>query len=182
MSANKAIASVSAKPRIAYPNNCLVSEGFRATELMSDPKTIPIPAPAPASAIVAHPAPINFAPSNMCINLISLFNACSYLLHLLIVNCVEHCLLRDCANLLTARSISTNCYIVKNTSLQSLLSEIILPHQCASSSLVLPYATRKRSQSSILPGTPSSTKNQRSLLYSAQGPKGIKTSPRGQIL
>jgi hypothetical protein len=65
MSANKAIASVRANPRMAYPNNCLVKEGLRATELISEPKTIPIPAPAPAKAIVAQPAPINFAPSNI---------------------------------------------------------------------------------------------------------------------
>ena len=39
----------------------------KINELLSsyikEPKTIPIPAPAPARAIVAHPAPINFAPS-----------------------------------------------------------------------------------------------------------------------
>ena len=65
INANKAIASVNANPKIAYPNNCFVSDGFRATELINDPNTIPIPAPAPASAIVAHPAPINLAPSNI---------------------------------------------------------------------------------------------------------------------
>ena len=59
------MASVNANPKIAYPNNCLVNEGFRATELIKEPKTIPIPAPAPAKAIVAQPAPINFAPSNI---------------------------------------------------------------------------------------------------------------------
>ena len=48
---------MSAKSAIAS-----VSDGLRATDVMSDPKTIPIPAPAPASAIVAQPAPINFAP------------------------------------------------------------------------------------------------------------------------
>jgi len=63
MRAKSAIASVNANPRIAYPNNVFVRDGLRATELMKDPKTIPIPAPAPASAIVAHPAPISFAPS-----------------------------------------------------------------------------------------------------------------------
>jgi hypothetical protein len=63
--AKRAIASDNAKPKIAYPNNCFVNEGLRATELINDPKTIPIPAPAPANAIVAHPAPINFAASNM---------------------------------------------------------------------------------------------------------------------
>jgi hypothetical protein len=61
--ANKAIASVKANPKIAYPKRVFVSDGLRATELMKDPNTIPIPAPAPANAIVAHPAPISFAPS-----------------------------------------------------------------------------------------------------------------------
>ena len=59
----RAIASVNANPKIAYPNKVLVSDGLRATELINEPNTIPIPAPAPARAIVAQPAPINFAPS-----------------------------------------------------------------------------------------------------------------------
>eukprot|EP00982_Pelagococcus_subviridis_P005430 29642-Pelagococcus_subviridis.AAC.8 len=63
INANKAIASVNANPRIAYPNKVLVSAGLRATELIKEPKTIPIPAPAPANAMVAHPAPMSFAPS-----------------------------------------------------------------------------------------------------------------------
>jgi hypothetical protein len=42
--ANNAIASVKANPKIAYPNNCFVGDGFRATELINEPKTIPIPA------------------------------------------------------------------------------------------------------------------------------------------
>ena len=65
MSANKAIASVKANPKIAYPKSCFVKEGFRATEFIREPKTMPIPAPAPANAIVAQPAPINFAPSTI---------------------------------------------------------------------------------------------------------------------
>lgn len=65
MSAKSAIASVRANPRSAYPNNVLVSEGLRATETIRLPNTFPIPTPAPASAIVAHPAPINLAPSDI---------------------------------------------------------------------------------------------------------------------
>ena len=68
MRAKRAIASVRAKPRIAYPNSCFVNDGLRATELIRDPKTIPIPAPAPARAIVAQPAPISLAPSNIVKN------------------------------------------------------------------------------------------------------------------
>ena len=75
MSANKAIASVKANPKMAYPNSCLVSDGFLATELISDPKTMPIPAPAPARAIVAQPAPISLAPSNMIKRNLCLYNA-----------------------------------------------------------------------------------------------------------
>lgn len=75
MSANNAIASVNANPKIAYPNSCLVSDGFRATEFISDPKTMPIPAPAPASAIVAQPAPINLAPSNITVRNLCLYDA-----------------------------------------------------------------------------------------------------------
>ena len=56
MRAKRAIASVKANPKMAQPKSCLVSEGFRATELINDPKTMPIPAPAPANAIVAQPA------------------------------------------------------------------------------------------------------------------------------
>ena len=65
INANSAMASVSANPKIAYPNNCFVNDGFRATELIREPNTIPIPAPAPAKAMVAQPAPISFAPSNI---------------------------------------------------------------------------------------------------------------------
>lgn len=50
---------------MAYPNNCLANDGFRATEWIKELKTFPIPTAAPAKAIVAAPAPIHFAPSNI---------------------------------------------------------------------------------------------------------------------
>eukprot|EP01025_Chloroclados_australasicus_P004178 TRINITY_DN10_c0_g1_i13.p1 TRINITY_DN10_c0_g1~~TRINITY_DN10_c0_g1_i13.p1 ORF type:complete len:214 (+),score=2.80 TRINITY_DN10_c0_g1_i13:210-851(+) len=61
--ANNAMASVKAKPRIAYPNNGLVKDGLRATAEIREPNTKPIPTPAPAKAIVAHPAPNTLAAS-----------------------------------------------------------------------------------------------------------------------
>lgn len=60
---NNAIASVRANPKIEYEKSCFVKDGFRATAVIKEPKTIPIPAPHPARAIVAAPAPITFAAS-----------------------------------------------------------------------------------------------------------------------
>ena len=56
---NKAIASVNAKPKIAYVNNVLANSGFSAVPITNDPKTKPIPTPEPANETVAKPAPIN---------------------------------------------------------------------------------------------------------------------------
>lgn len=61
--ANRAIASDNANPRIAYPNSCCLSDGFRAYPVINDPNTVPIPIPDPATPIVASPAPISFAAS-----------------------------------------------------------------------------------------------------------------------
>ena len=43
--ANKAIASVNAKPKIQILNNSPCNEGFRETLIIYAPKTVPIPAP-----------------------------------------------------------------------------------------------------------------------------------------
>lgn len=59
--ANRATASVSAKPRIVYPNSCCFKLGFRAYPRISDPKTIPTPAPTPVRPTVAIPAPRSLA-------------------------------------------------------------------------------------------------------------------------
>lgn len=61
LSANRAIASVRANPRIARRVSSSFSFGLRATATTSPAKTVPIPTPAPPSAIVASPAPISFA-------------------------------------------------------------------------------------------------------------------------
>src|SRR5215469_14410379 len=53
------VASASAKPRKAQVVTC--AEGLRASELMSEPNTLPMPMPAPTSAMQARPAPIIFA-------------------------------------------------------------------------------------------------------------------------
>lgn len=63
--ANKAIASVNAKPKMAYPNSCFASDGFLETLWIKLLNTFPIPTAAPANAIVAAPAPIDLAPSNI---------------------------------------------------------------------------------------------------------------------
>lgn len=55
------IASDKANPRIAYENNCGLSDGFLAYPITKLPNTVPIPAPEPAHPTVAAPAPINFA-------------------------------------------------------------------------------------------------------------------------
>ena len=62
--ANKAIASVNAKPKIAILNNSSFREGFLDVPNTKAPKTVPIPIPAPAKPIVAKPAPIHFAACN----------------------------------------------------------------------------------------------------------------------
>jgi hypothetical protein len=51
--ANKAIASVKAKPKIAYPKSCFASDGFRQRLWIKLLNTFPIPTAAPANAIVA---------------------------------------------------------------------------------------------------------------------------------
>src|SRR5215472_6681829 len=53
------VASASAKPRKAQVVTC--AEGLRASELMSEPNTLPMPMPAPTSAMQARPAPIILA-------------------------------------------------------------------------------------------------------------------------
>src|SRR5262249_46093834 len=53
------VASASAKPRNAHVVTC--AEGLRASELMSEPNTLPMPMPAPTSAMQARPAPIILA-------------------------------------------------------------------------------------------------------------------------
>src|SRR5215472_538847 len=53
------VASASAKPRKAQVVTC--AEGLRASELMSEPNTLPMPMPAPTRAMQARPAPIIFA-------------------------------------------------------------------------------------------------------------------------
>lgn len=62
--ANNAIASVNAKPKMAYLNNCSCSCGFLLSPKINDPKTIPIPIPVPVNPIVAIPAPINLPVCN----------------------------------------------------------------------------------------------------------------------
>ena len=64
ISANNAIASVSAKPKIATLNISSLREGFLEIPRTNAPKTVPIPTPAPASPIVANPAPTNLAACN----------------------------------------------------------------------------------------------------------------------
>lgn len=64
-SVNNAIDSVNAKPNNAYPTSCFVTLGLRAALLIKEPNTTPKPQPTPPNAIVAQPAPINFAASNI---------------------------------------------------------------------------------------------------------------------
>lgn len=63
ISANNAIASDNANPKIAYENSCCFNDGFLAYPDINDPNTDPIPTPDPATPIVASPAPISFAAS-----------------------------------------------------------------------------------------------------------------------
>jgi hypothetical protein len=58
---NRAIASVSANPRIAILNNSSFNDGFREIPRTRAPKIIPIPTPAPANPTVPKPAPIYLA-------------------------------------------------------------------------------------------------------------------------
>src|SRR3981081_4722438 len=53
------VASASAKPRNAQVVTC--AAGWRASELISEPNTLPMPMPAPTSAMQARPAPIILA-------------------------------------------------------------------------------------------------------------------------
>lgn len=55
------VASANANPKIAYENNCPLSEGFLDTPNINAPKTTPIPTPAPIKPVVAKPVPIIFA-------------------------------------------------------------------------------------------------------------------------
>ena len=57
------MASVKAKPKIAYANNCFSNPGFLENAISNAEKTEPIPTPAPAKEIVAKPAPKNFEPT-----------------------------------------------------------------------------------------------------------------------
>jgi hypothetical protein len=59
--ANKPMASVKAKPKIAILNNSLLREGFLEMALIREANMRPTPIAAPARAIVAKPAPINLA-------------------------------------------------------------------------------------------------------------------------
>ena len=59
--ANKATASLRAKPNIVIEVNCCLRDGFLATPCTKAPNTIPIPTPDPKTPIVASPPPINFA-------------------------------------------------------------------------------------------------------------------------
>ena len=58
---NNPIASVNAKPKIAYANNSLFKLGFLEYAFNKQPKTTPIPKPAPPKPAEALPAPINLA-------------------------------------------------------------------------------------------------------------------------
>ena len=64
ISANKAIASVKANPKIAILNKSSFKFGFLEVPITNDANTTPIPTPAPASPEVANPAPICFAACN----------------------------------------------------------------------------------------------------------------------
>ena len=61
MMANKPIASVKAKPKIAYPNNSFCNLELRTKDKSRLPKTIPTPTPAPIKPLVARPEPTIFA-------------------------------------------------------------------------------------------------------------------------
>jgi hypothetical protein len=67
--ANKAIASVKAKPKIAVRVNSCCNDGFLEIPKTKEPNTVPIPVPAPAKPIVAKPAPMNFDDCNNIIYL-----------------------------------------------------------------------------------------------------------------
>ena len=56
--ANKAIASVNAKPKIAVLNRSSFKRGFLEIPAISEAKIRPIPTPAPARPKVDNPAPI----------------------------------------------------------------------------------------------------------------------------
>jgi hypothetical protein len=62
--ANRAIASVSANPKIANLNKSSFRLGFLEVPKIRDPKINPIPIPAPASPKVDSPAPIFCAACN----------------------------------------------------------------------------------------------------------------------
>ena len=64
ISANKAIASVKANPKIAILNNSSFKFGFLEVPITKEANTTPTPTPAPASPEVANPAPICFAACN----------------------------------------------------------------------------------------------------------------------
>lgn len=58
ISANKAIASVNANPKIAVLNKSSFSNGFLAIPEIREAKIRPMPTPAPARPKVDRPAPI----------------------------------------------------------------------------------------------------------------------------
>lgn len=64
INANKAIASVNAKPKIANLNNSSLRFGFLETPKIKEAKITPIPTPAPANPEVDSPAPIFCAACN----------------------------------------------------------------------------------------------------------------------
>src|SRR5471032_1779300 len=60
-SANRATASVSAKPRSTLPNTRGAASGLRSAPETKLPKMLPMPTPTPARAMVARPAPMSLA-------------------------------------------------------------------------------------------------------------------------
>ena len=58
INANKAIASVKAKPKIAVLNRSSFKSGFLEIPEINEAKIRPIPTPAPARPKVDNPAPI----------------------------------------------------------------------------------------------------------------------------
>lgn len=64
ISANRAMASVNANPKIAILKSSSFKDGFLEIPITKAPNTVPIPTPAPAKPIVANPAPIYFAACN----------------------------------------------------------------------------------------------------------------------
>jgi hypothetical protein len=69
---NRAMDSVRANPRRAYPTSCLAMLGLRAAPLIREPNMTPRPAPTPARAMVAQPAPTILEAARMLMGLIDI--------------------------------------------------------------------------------------------------------------